>query len=562
MSTHVTRNKISEIVRYQTVLPDVPPREQIHWMVDRPDAELFVEAQDPVVLLRIMEQAGWEEASALIPYVSAWQLQVFLDFDAWQKDRFQTEKLVRWFEAALELTDDSKFKSFCRETDSEILAMLFQEQLIVGVFDEDQQPPPEFDAYDWVTSPDGVYALVYPEDEEMAGLVKRMLYRLYEVDRVLAWTLLEAARWELHSNMEEEAYRWRNSRLEEFGFVSREEALEIYKPLDPVRFRDTQFNALAEKNLDRIGKTTLPALFNPGAAGNFYILQILNTMEDEVVELLLNELISVQNRALLADGIEPSNASIAREITERTLGYMSLGLEFLARGKDEMAEEWLKRSPIRDIFRVGFSLIWKMRKTALELTKRPTLSIVDGQPYSLLGEDDQLLMEGLSRSRPVFMWNGGHSIFTQQSQVDDVAGRLALIAFKQLWAFGIERMSPSSLIANMHTLENSALDLTFDLLFATKLSNTILQRSPAMKPFDAGSLAALVIQLQARPWEEDPISYFSDFLAPLIDALGPSAVRTSSRWLQTTLTRLDDELAGLREISPLLHTNVLLIEKH
>jgi len=38
--------------------------------------------------------------------------------------------------------------------------------------------------------------------------------------------------------MEEMALQWRTSRLEEFGYVARSEAMAVYAYVNPVRFRD------------------------------------------------------------------------------------------------------------------------------------------------------------------------------------------------------------------------------------------------------------------------------------------------------------------------------------
>ena len=56
------------------------------------------------------------------------------------------------------------------------------------------------------------------------------------------------------------------------------------------------------------------------------------------------------------------------------------------------------------------------------MQRRPTLSLVDGEPYALLHEDDAALMEGLLRQRPT--WAGdAHTfdLFRDTQQVDDAA---------------------------------------------------------------------------------------------------------------------------------------------
>lgn len=562
----MTDSKVQALARkvLETQLPAGTPAEQVRAILERPDAEGYVQSLNPQVLYQLVQRAGLDDAGALVAMANPWQVQVCFDLDLWAKDRFQTGRVIPWFQSLLQEASDEQFRRICRETDGEVLAMVFKENLLVGLFDEDGLPPAEFNDIDWTTSPDGVYAVAYPEDEDAGATIRAVLDRLYDVDRVMAWTLLEAARWELFSNMEEEELRWRNSRLEEFGFVGRDEAIEIYRVVDPTVFREKlEEQPLEDKRFDRMGRTDLPAIATPDDAG-FYLLRILESLDVDLLEPLVTELVALQNRVLIADGVEPGDAEDASDGVARALGTLSLGLEYLSRGDDERATELVRSVPFRDVFRVGYSLLWKLRSTVQRLAQRPTLTLIETQRFSLLGDDDAAFFDALVKFRPVYCAGAGQlpEPFRAQAQVDLAAARVGFVAFKQLWTFGVLRLDVGSLAQLAYgSLRNDPTTVTFDALFATWLAQNLLGRPAAPTGLSEDDLRALPGLLRDRPWGTDPVGHFEGVIGPAIEALGPNAARMVSRWLNATLQRLVDELADVEHVDPAIVQAVVLIAR-
>ncbi len=552
----MTKSKLQALIesRNQSDLPEGRPNDQVRDILDRPDAEGYVQSVDPQLLFRLIRQADWDEARELVPLASPWQVQVFSDLDAWKKDRFNPSKLVPWMQALVDLAPDQKLRTVVRDLDPEIPAMLFKDGLLVGVPDEDGDPPVEFMNLNYERSLDGQYFLVFPEDEEKAALLRSLLDRLFDVDRVMAWTLLEAARWELMSQMEEEALRWRSSRLEEFGFVSRDEALEVYAYLDPVELRERiDSSDFDEKLLNRVKRTNLPVLASGPTSGFFLYEAMESIAEPETAERVLSEFVSVQNRALLADGIEPGQLEEAREVARRTLGYASLGLDFLSRSDLKAAAELLERVPLRQVFRAGFSLAWKLRKTSLELAKRPTLSLVEGERYSLANPKNAAMLSGLSRMRPMYYSGPGEmDVFQSQSQVDEVATRLAFLAFKQVWLHGIIGVNPTELaqLAYSDELLNEPPEVTYDTIFATYVAHTLIGEPPAIAPLKQDQVSKLPGILRGKPWKDDPIGFFEDQIGPVLESVPGASARFATRWIELSVNRLSDELDRVMDNPP------------
>jgi hypothetical protein len=549
------------IARVTTQLPPGTAAEQIAELIERPDTEAAVQALEPDVLFRLIKTAGWDQGSDLVALASPSQFQSFCDLDVWRRDRFIGPRLDPWLGEIVDSATDERFKRVCRELDAEVLALYVQEGLEVYDVEEGMIPDEAPDRAE--KSPDGMYALVYPEDEDRAALMRRMIARLYELDRVLAWTLIEAVRYELRSEMEEYAYRWRTSRLEEFGFVARDEALAIYRPIDAERLRGALEEGSAleprqEEGLTRFPSPPtldLPRVLRSSLDEDFLVLSLIAQIQDDaLLQARLYELSSLTNKAMIADGIEPGEIESGRQVLRRTLGYLSLGLDYLSGEDEERAAELLAQRSLRELFRAGYSLVAGLGRQARRLLKRPTLTLVDGLRFSLLREEDAALLDALLRTRPTYAADSAHHAeFSRQRQVDDAALRLGVIGFKQLWVFGVARVGLDELAREIYSERtlNTPLDATFDAIFATAVARELIGQDPHPLPLGRAELGALLGALAGL--ERGERAERAGALVPrLTAAVAPFMPGASSRlftdWLEDTLDRLVEELGAVREV--------------
>ncbi|MFB6263898.1 MAG: DUF6178 family protein [Bradymonadaceae bacterium] len=538
--------------RLDTPLPPGDPAEQIDALLRREDADQALRSLDPPVLYRLMERAGWDQSYDLMQYVSPRQFQVFLDFDCWKRDRIATNKMQRWLKALVSESDDDHFQTVCREIDPEILPLYLKDNIEVAHTDEEQRPPEQWEGEVAVT-PDGQYAVKYPEDEDdTATLIRMLIERLYDVDRVLVWTLLEAVNWELYSDMEERAYQWRNSRLEEYGYVRRDEAVEIYQHVDPTEVRERlESDATSERaEVESPETLDLPQVFRQEFDDEFFAFQAIKAIaDDEELHRTLFELDALLNRAMVADGIEPGELRAGREVTRRTLGYLSLGLQFLSRGDLDRAHRYVQDVPLKKIFQVGFSLANELKGKFESLRDRPTLTLLEDDELSLLSPDDRALAESLTRRRPTWAADASnYEIFKEQDQIDDAALRLGLMAFKQVWLFSIQDQEVSDLaeVVFSDVTANPPDAVTFDLLFATRVANFLVDRSTPLAPLDLDALEQLPELFRNSPWEDDLEEYFEDLVRPMIGSSPVATEKLAVEWLERTLDHLDDEFGRVQ----------------
>ena len=543
-------------------LPPGNPEEQVETILSRSDAREFTQALEAPTVYRLVQDAGWDSAQELVPLLAQDQLAVCLDLDCWDRHRFLPARVAPWLAALVSGADDATFRERCRQLDAEVLALFFKEHLLVDHYGEEGDLPPSLVEYDVEPSPDRVYALAYVGDDAVNALLRATIARLYEVDIVLGWTLLEAARWELKSTMEEEALRWRTSRLEEWGFVDMDEALRIYRPLDGPTYRDKlERSALSPKRVPQTAHTHLPALLDSDpAAGESFVARAIACLDAGDARTVRAEFVALQNRAAIAEGIDPGDRADVRILTERTNGYLSIGLEFLARGDVERAADVLRAAPLRDAFRVGFTTVDRLRDTVQTLRRRPTLSLIDGERFSLLRPADAALCEALQNVRPLYAsTQGERRPFSEQSEVDDAARRLALIAFKQLWLFGVQRVTPDGIARNVASAQwsNDPSSLAFDSFFASAVACVVVGEPPAVY-LPGDKLRELPIRLRERAWADDPIAMFEPLIGPALESLG-GAARLMTTWLDATLAELVDEVSEVLEPDPALLGSLLVV---
>ena len=551
--------------RLPSELPPGDPIEQVEALLDRPDAEDHIKTLNPHALFQLVQRAGLDQGIDLIPYTAPEQMQIFVDLDCWRRDRIDPRRMATWLGIIVADADDEHFHRILRDLDPEITALFFKKNFVaVEVIEDDQIPPGMPDNVQ--LSPDNAYALVYPEDEDMAALLRALVNRLYEVDLGLAWALFEAVRWELTSDMEETAYRFRTSRLEEYGFVERTEALEVYATVDAVKLRKRweQGELEAKPLLAPPATLEMPTVITDNVDDEFFFFAALDALEDDhQLQRLSAEFLALSNRTMVADGIEPGEIETGREVVRRTAGLLSLGLEFVSRTDPDVALRALDTIALRTLFQIGHSIAADLQRKARLLQERPTLSLVEGVPFSLLNPDEAALFEALDDLRPTFARDQEtFELFKNQSQIDHAALRLGMVAFKQLWLFGVTGHTVEGLAAMVYegALLNDPDQVSFDVLFATALVTRILHDEPHLRGLTHDELRQVPSALNSAPWGDDPLEYFEPLIGPMLVELPTQTTGLATKWLQATLTWLEDELAPVASFDgPQPYLGLLLV---
>ncbi len=553
----------------------VPATERVAALIEHPQTRELVRSMDPQAFFGLVKEAGINETSDLVLMATPEQQQAIIDFDAWRRDELQLGSVTEWLRVLVQLDDDG-FESLVRTLDPQLIATWLREQAAILQWEEDEGV---IDAIEgsFISSPDGVYAIIIPDDDQdLAPLIRHVLERLYAIDLAAASHMLETVRWELTSSMVEHLYRTRNARLGDLGFASFEESLEVYAWQEPAAWAkatrekieagadtvdvgglspiDLQLQVLeAERFSTQPGMFTralahLPALEEPETLG-------------PRVDSIMSQFRAVTNRAQAANLSNAGDTWAARTAAESASKYIGIALEML--GDERVAAEALRTVPLSTLHRVGFSATAQLAAQATALTKRGNITLTD-EPRSMLSAGDADLFAGLAAARPVRSADSGMP-FSSFADIQSAANRLGIVAFTELLLFhglGVDRSALVELAYDRQRCLNLPESITLRTVTTTLLFAHIdgerASEIDTLAPVSRGRFASVLEQAHA---DGDPHHFFDNQLREMIagsratdsglDALARSFVSETALWLADELgqTRVPPDVNVATELA-------------
>ena len=357
-------------------------RRRLDLLLDQPDPRAIVRALPADELYHAIQDAGLADASDVVQLASPDQFRTFVDLDAWRGGEVDPMRLVPWLRAArgahsgADRDDDlDAWREKLAALDPELVSLLLRSALRIHDLEEDEDP--DFESERFMRTAEGRYIVEFVPDGADYVSVRRLVDDLYERDSFMAGRILSAVRWELVSDLEERALRWRDGRLADLGYPTFEEALSWFArpavrgdapaglPDRPPGFWLASFRR--ETLLDRAA-----ARLPPGA-----------------VERFESEALAAANAAIVADRVDPSDPDQVRNAVESARTLLELGLESLSGGDVDAAALVLAATPLKTVFQRGFvqllELRWRaerIRKEAASAGPMPALDSPVGEAFA------------------------------------------------------------------------------------------------------------------------------------------------------------------------------------
>jgi hypothetical protein len=333
-----------------------------------------------------------------------------------------------------------------------------------------------------------------------ARAIIRIVDALYRADRHLARRLLVGARAELDSELEELAYRWRQGRMEDLGFTDYYEALEVYRELDPSsvhlgevepgRVRLRPLDERPDAHGDSASRAPSALLERLGSSGSPFSRAAQALTSPEEVADLHFAVVGLTNRVLAADRVTPGDDAAVAAVLERQLATLDLAVEFLARGDAAREVEAVRTVPVMRLFRLGNSLIGKVRTLATTLRRRGPFAATG---HELSEPDEALALEAVSRHRPALAGilddppSNADRPFRSLADVARATAAVERAAAAQALLLGLgvtpETIGPGSPLFEETGVDEAALDA--GLLARTALVRRLLDSGAADRPAPA-----------------------------------------------------------------------------
>lgn len=528
-------------------------------LLESADAAGRIRGLPPDEFYWLLREVGLPEAGGLLRHATAEQIQVAIDFDAWDRDRILPGRLAEWT-AAIAGAPPDKIGEWARGLDIEVLAWLLV--TAARVYDLGTEEPPDEPQGTFWPTPDRFFVIdVFGRVDLGVPPLLHILDALYRSDKDLARRILVGTRGELASDLEETAYRWRCGRMADLGFADYYEALEVFRELDPGSVRIGESALPRLRPLDEgpgpAGADAGDALRSPGALiqrlrdgrGPFSrAVSGLATSED--LADLHFALVALTNRVLGAERVAPGDDAAVRAAIQGLEGTLDLAVEFLARGAPAFETEAVRTVSLVRLHRLGVSVVAKLARLARALRGGGPFAAprASGRP-DIWEQDDGAILGAVDRARPLFPRlletppRAGDRPF---ASLDDIARATAAIeragaAVAMLAGLGVraEHLAPERL-GPLQGGEAAVVDT--GTIARTVLVARILRRAEAsfspLAPTDVARFAALGKKGAGLPALAPRIRARAQ--AILRDAaparLGADAVRAvTERWLASLL---------------------------
>jgi hypothetical protein len=332
-----------------------------------------------------------------------------LDVESWTKDRIDFQALTQWLNLLLS-SAPQRFVDWAMTEHPEIIEYYLFNTIEVIVREHDQDPSDFDDGY--MTYDDIFYIRLPDEDDARPAppgvkarqkeFLSRMLDLLAGQDHVLFQQTLFRTAQVIPSESEEEAYRLRNVRLAEKGFLPFHEAVGVYQPIRPDQLKKRDKKILSRKVQDSI--VPIPIHHASLLDGASIFSQALSriTVED-ILHQLQVEFAGVCNQLIAADGQPVRNRQDLEVIVKKACGYISIGLERLSQenpdDKHNRNVQLIKTYPLIDLFRTGYGLVADLRVQAKKWTKSAWYA-QNHLPLNFWGEQLTGVIGGLLIPRP------------------------------------------------------------------------------------------------------------------------------------------------------------------
>ena len=292
-----------------------------------------------------LEDVGW-----MLEHATSHQLVTALDLDAWRGMTLEPAHLSLWMRALADAGSETLART-AAAMDPELLVLFLKARVEVSL-----KPPGD----DWEPANDArtmdgqfYYRARHPGDD--LDDVESMLKELFQTDYWLYFRALQGVIWELQTETEEWAHRWRSGRLEDLGFPPWDEAMQIYGYVRP-----DQRTALGETRdaLD-VDAWRLPVWIPSLPAGSdarHALFRAIAKLSEEERRACFYAFVALANRVAVADRMPLGDAEAIPDAIEKAAVVASRGLEHIAAERALDPTEVLRRVSLVRLFRVGVSL--------------------------------------------------------------------------------------------------------------------------------------------------------------------------------------------------------------
>ncbi|MDL1968235.1 MAG: DUF6178 family protein [Deltaproteobacteria bacterium] len=401
--------------RQRKEILSLPAEKALDRILDSPQPAAIVHSFPEEDFYFFINDIGVEDSLQLLSLASDKQWEYILDIEVWKKDRISINNVTKWLDLFIKADSQRCLRWFLNKKTEFIEFYLFK-NIEVKIREHDQDPSIFGD--DFFTLDDVFYIrfvdlpLGAESDSNFIKIrnevLSKFIDRLAGYDHNIYQNVLIEAFSIIPSEYEEEAFRLRNVRLAEKGFLPFDEAIGIYQPLKPEALSEQSAKIITENSEQRL-YIPVPHYSTEMLKENSLLTDFLKKIEkDDVLQQIQVELAGLANQIIVADQKVIKNKEELGDIVKKTCAYISIGLKRLTKKSNDLDENHavalIQRLPLSKIFRVGYGLVLELKWRA-EKWRKISWFEKNRLPLSFWGEGWIGVLGGLLIKRPLYYDN-------------------------------------------------------------------------------------------------------------------------------------------------------------
>ncbi|MBC7530623.1 MAG: hypothetical protein H7318_03530 [Oligoflexus sp.] len=341
-------------------------------IIDSPDAAQIVPSLPVQPLYYALKQRGFEDSLEILALLSTEQVVHMADYEVWDGEDFSQKRMFKFLKPFGEISSEQLYNRFAdldEEYQIATLEGIFTVHEVEHIYDlplgvEDRAfPMPCHTVF---------YEMALDEKEDI-DFVEGLMESVREHNMSYAYALLSHSTFNPPAENEAQVLQFRKARLEEDGFVSYEDSLRIFSPLDR---RSLRLKWQNESGVDA-NEHSKDALMLQGSDLNFFDACLLRAREDGAdVEGLFNvhqSLLYLANALCAAARVTADDLHGLHRVLEQGKALASLGLEYLADGSIDLGSKIVLGEHPKSLFQAGYGVIEDLRGGTIKALRRMNL---------------------------------------------------------------------------------------------------------------------------------------------------------------------------------------------
>ncbi len=412
--------RIKNLARQKREILSLSPEKALDAILDSPQSAALVHSLSEEDFYFLIHDIGIEDALPLLRLASDKQWEYIVDLGVWEKDRMDLASVTTWFDLLFKI-DPNRFIKWILDQKTEFMEFYLFKNIEIKIRKADEDPSDFDDAF--FTFDDTFYVKFLGEpfdpesdlsdrekttknrrDDFISNFFKTLsTYDPFTYHKVLLETCSV-----IPAETEEEAYRLKNVRLAEKGFLPHEEAVGIYQPLKVQDFKKQHTKFITSK-LERKLFFPVPFYHTGLLEQEDYFTNALKTIDiDDVLEQIQIEFAALCNLIVSADQKKIREKDELKSIVKKACGYINIGLEKLTQDDGDLdagrCATMIQKFPLSSIFKVGFGLALELKWHAEKWQKNSWFKR-NGLRLGFWDQDWMGVLGGLLIKKPLFYDN-------------------------------------------------------------------------------------------------------------------------------------------------------------